>query len=72
MRTEIKVQLSQKQIDTVMNNFSINIVDQQFNCEEQYNPTLLMAGMGCRYPLRINSGTPEVSSCTYLESLGFA
>ena len=57
-----------------MKNFSINIVDQSLNQDEVYNTVSLVPGMslkkslGSRFPLRLNEGTPEVSSCTYLES----
>jgi len=38
---------------------------------EMFNPIILIGGLGNRYPLRLNEGTPGIDNSSYLDSLGF-
>ena len=66
-------------MQVVTNNFSINLVDQSQWVEDLLNPSSLVPGIPNhgskneegRPALRLNEGTPGLTNCTYLESLGF-
>ena len=53
------------------NNLSVQVLDQSKSPDDYLNPVVLIGGLKGRPPLRLNDGC-EISTCSYLNSLGFA